>query len=224
MNDAGKPHRTAHAAEGLRLPERAHEPDPRTTLTLAQHHADIDTVSLSQRVPELVAIQFETARNLYLYSWHVYRFYMVAEMQAYATLELGLRYRLPERLPPKYQRPKAEKPMLFGLLNYAIDHGLVRNEGFRRWHEASHQRARERRSLERIQMMKDQGLDELEWDESEPIAVTPEDQKWDLLEILRKGLPDARNEQAHGSTQLTRHVRGTIELVAEILNQVYDTK
>jgi hypothetical protein len=113
--------------------------------------------------------------------------------------------------------------MLFGLLNYAVDNGLVRNEGFRRWHEASHQRAMERRSFERIQMMKDQNLDELTWDENESIAVTPEDQQWGLVEILRKGLPDARNEQAHGSTQLTRHVRGTIELVAEILNQVYET-
>jgi len=223
MNDAGSSNRTIHAAESLRLPERAHEPDPRTTLTLAQHHADIDAVRLSHLVPEPVSIQFETARNLYLYSWHVYRFYMVAEMQAYATLELGLRHRLPERLPPKYQRPKADKPMLFGLLNYAIDNGLVRNEGFRRWHEANHQRAMERRSFERIQMMKDQNLDELTWDEDEPIAVTPEDQQWDLVEILRNGLPDARNEQAHGSTQLTRHVRGTIELVAEILNQVYET-
>jgi hypothetical protein len=37
---------------------------------LTVHHANIDRIKVSDQVPEDVAIQFETARNLYLYAWH----------------------------------------------------------------------------------------------------------------------------------------------------------
>ena len=36
----------------------------------------------------------------------------------------------------------------------------------------------------------------------------------------RTGMPSLRNELAHGSPMLTRQVIGTMELVAEILNQL----
>lgn len=136
-------------AEALRDPVSAMAPDPRTgmfagqvPLSLAAHHADIARVQLSPAVPESIAIQFETARNLYLYAWHVYRFYMVAATQALTTLEFGLRERLPSQLPEPYQRARQKQPMLAGMLGYAIDQGLVRNEGFRRWHQAGEQHAR----------------------------------------------------------------------------------
>lgn len=215
-------------AEALRDPDTAMAPDPRTDMfagqaaqSLAAHHADIATVQISPAVPEPIAIQFETARNLYLYAWHVYRFYMVAATQALTTLEFGLRERLPSRLPEPYQWPKQKQPMLAGMLRYAIDQGLIRNDGFRRWHHAADQRARERRSLEAIQTMIDQGLDRMEIDDDAPVEVAPQDQQWDLVSILSNSLPSLRNELAHGSPMLTRQVRGTLELVAEILSQLY---
>ncbi|MFM0572967.1 hypothetical protein PQQ88_32335 [Paraburkholderia caledonica] len=216
-----------NAAESLRSPDTAAEPDPRTTMfaghtlpSLAAHHRDIEAIQLTIGVPEAVAIQFETARNLYLYAWHVYRFFPVAQSQALFSLELGLRARLPDRLPEPYQRSWHQQPMLAGLLGYAIDQGLVRNQGFRRWHQAAEGRARQRRSMEIFQAMIDQQLESVEIDE-EAISVTPDDQSWDLVKILRKSLPGLRNELAHGSSMLTNQVLGTIELVAEILSQIY---
>ena len=190
-------------------------------LTLAAHHADIANVQLGPAVPEPIAIQFETARNLYLYAWHVYRFYMVAATQALTTLEFGLRERLPARLPEPYQRARQKQPMLAGMLLYAIDKGLISNDGFRRWHRAALHRARERRSFEAIRTMIDQGLEQMEIDDDAPIDVVPADQEWDLVAILSDSLPSLRNELAHGSPMLTSQVLGTLELVAEILNQLY---
>ncbi|MEK6669353.1 MAG: hypothetical protein AABZ19_11060 [Pseudomonadota bacterium] len=217
-------------AEGLRNPASVALPDIRTKVmagdvsaSLAVHHADIEAIRLSGAVPEPIAIQFETARNLYLYAWHVYRFYMVAKVQALTTLELGLRTYLPDRLPEPYQRPRQKQPMLAGMLGYAIDEGLVRNDGFRRWHEAAERSARQRRSFEIVRTMIDQQLEVIEHDEMEPLEITPEDQRWDLLSVLRESLPHARNKLAHGSTTLTNQVLGTIELVAEILGQLYPT-
>ena len=215
-------------AENLRSPVTAAEPDPRIAMlagqtqpSLAAHHLDIEAIQLTVDVPEAVAIQFETARNLFLYAWHVYRFFPVAQSQALFTLEFGLRVRLPNKLPKRYQRPWQPQPMLAGLLAYAIDQGLISNEGFRRWHRAAEGRARERRSMEILQTMIDQHLETMAFDENEPVKPTPEDQSWDLVQILRKSLPSLRNELAHGSSMLTNQVLGTIELVAEILSQIY---
>lgn len=218
-----------NAAESLRGPDTAAEPDPRTTMfagqtlpSLAAHHRDIEAIQLTAGVPEAIAIQFETSRNLYLYAWHVYRFFPVAQSQALCALEFGLRERLPKRLPEGYQHPRQPQPMLAGLLRYAIDQDLIRNQGFRRWHRAAEDRARQRRSMEIIQtMMIDQQFESIEVHEDEPVNVTPEDQSWDLVQLLRTGLPDLRNELAHGSSMLTNQVLGTIELVAEILSQIY---
>jgi hypothetical protein len=65
------------AAELLRTPEQMREPDPRAPRlafpnmdALTVHHANIARIKVSDQVPEDVAIQFETARNLYLYAWH----------------------------------------------------------------------------------------------------------------------------------------------------------
>lgn len=215
-------------AEGLRNLISVALPDIRTRIvagdvsaSLAAHHAEIAAVQLSKSVPELIAIQFETSRNLYLYAWHVYRFYMVAKVQALTTLELGLRTCLPDRLPEPYQRHKQSEPMLAGMLGYAIDKGMIRNDGFRRWHDVAEQNARQRRSFEILKSMIDQRLEMMEFDEKAPVEITPEDQRWDLVAVLRESLPYQRNKLAHGSTALTRQVLGTIELVGEILGQLY---
>lgn len=215
-------------ADSLRSMEAVHQPDVRTASfgfpnppTLADQHARIAPVCLVPEVPEKVAIAFETARNLYVYAWHVFRFYPVAQMQALATLEMGLRARLPSRLPEPYQWQKQKEPMLHGMLGYAIDQGLLKNEGFSRWHTAAENKARQRREREAVRRLLDEGLEVVELDDNEPVEITPEDQKWDLLAVLRDGLPRARNELAHGSSWLSHQVRGEIELVAEILNQLY---
>jgi hypothetical protein len=225
---ASDPTQMLPTAECLRTPDLVDKPDPRTSYYWGQNppslelqHQDIEAIKLNAWVPEQVAIQFETARNLYLYAWHVYRFYMVAEMQAFSTLEFGLREKLPKRLPAKYQRPDADQPTLFGLLNFAIDQGLICNEGFKRWHEVAAQKAHHRQRMDVIQTMIDGQLDELEIDGDAPLVIKPEDQSWDLVAILRKTLHKARNARAHGGSELTRQVLGTIELIAEILNQVY---
>ncbi len=217
-------------AEALRTPESVMEPDPRNAYfgfypaSLEERHNDIAALILNSTVPEKIAIQFETARNLYLYAWYVYRFHMVAAKQAYATLELGLRTILPPRLPEPYQRPQAKQPMLKGMLRYAIDQGLLRNEGFRRWHAAAVAKAKERISMVAMQTMIDQGLESIEVDDSEPLVITEEDRSWNLLQTLTETIPSLRNELAHGSSMLTNQVLGNIELAAEILNQLYPNK
>src|SRR5579862_4313211 len=128
--------------EGLRPTEYVHEPDPRSTMfvridrtngtsrpiELADHHEQISAYGLHAGVPQEIVLQFETARNVYVYAWFVYRFYPVAEHLSLACLELALRERLKEEM--RTGKIKSKRPTLYPLLKYAVDHGLVKNEGF----------------------------------------------------------------------------------------------
>src|SRR2546426_803333 len=93
--------------EFLRPVEYVCEPDPRSLsfvkmdpctgefvpLTIQDYHQAVSQFTLNAKVPEEIVHQFETAKNLYLYAWFVYRFYPVCEHHALACLELALRKR-----------------------------------------------------------------------------------------------------------------------------------
>jgi hypothetical protein len=192
--------------------------------TLEEHHADIAKFQLSADVPKDIVIQYETAKNIYLYAWYVYRFYPVAEHQALACLEMGLRARFPEGLPPGFgykNRPNL-RPTLAPLLRYAIDQGLIRNEGFSRWHSLVQQRARNRVMFEQIEDMgmSNSMVGEITVDE---VVANAQDLDCDFVSALDEFLPGIRNSYAHGSSRLNNQVLGTFELVNEILAQVYPT-
>jgi len=71
-------------------------PDPRRSNivgTLQDEHDDLASIRLNDGVPLVVAQLFETAKNVSLYSWFVYRFHPVSELVAFSALELALNLR-----------------------------------------------------------------------------------------------------------------------------------
>lgn len=182
--------------ERLRPAEHIYEPDPRNALTAwvdrssgvirpVQANDLYDAVTafvFSPAVPEEIAQHFETVKNVYLYSWFIYRFQPVAEMQSLACLEYALRTRLADEI--KAGKLKAKRPGLQKLMRYAVDNQLIKNEGFARW-------------------------------------VRAQDPEWDLLRSLESALPQSRNDYAHGSYNLMPTALGIIELVHEIINQLF---
>lgn len=218
--------------EKLRPPEYVGEADPRSTMfvrvdrvngttrviELADHHEEISAYALHAGVPQEIVLQYETARNVYLYAWFVYRFYPVAEHQALACLELALRERLKEEI--RTGKIKGKRPMLRSLLDYAVAQGLVRNEGFSQWQNRGEIRSRARVEMEKFREMSDKGLTEMTWDESD-IQITAEDLDWDYVKMLPELLPMVRNEYAHGSTQLHNWALRSFQIVSEIINQLY---
>ena len=131
--------------EKLRPAKHVLEPDPRNAQTawvdrtsgairpaqLCDLYDAVAAFSLHPGVPEDIAQHFETVRNLYLYSWFIYRFQPVAELQGLACLEYALRMRLANDI--KAGRLKEKRPGLRGMMKYAIESRLVKNEGFARW-------------------------------------------------------------------------------------------
>jgi len=106
------------------------------------------------------------------------------------------------------------------LLKYVVEHGLVKNEGFATWRNRGEINSRHRVEMERLREASGKNLDEITWDDLD-IQVTAEDLNWDYVNVLADTLPMLRNDYAHGSTELHNWALRSIQVVCEIINQLY---
>ena len=210
------------SADKLRDATTALEPDTRarttsairadgtvSMVTLQERHAAVSGFELTLAVPLDIRVHFETAKNLYLYAWFVYRFYPVAEQQALATLEFALRERLAPLFPDQFGPSAKRHPSLSTLYAKARKEKLITNAGLRANERLARKRADYRASMEHIREMEARGLSEMRFDDS-AIEPLPEDYAHDSLKIFAETLPFFRNTYAHGSSMLHSTVLGTL--------------
>lgn len=177
--------------------------------------------SLNTTVPDGIAIHFETAKNLYLYAWFVFRFYPVAEQQALASLEFALREKLVDFVQAfTAKHPKSGGPGLSRLLSHAKSIGLIQNEALAGRYEWALGATKARYSMQKINEMIAAGLDEMEFDDSH-LTPTDADLQHDRLGDFIKAIPKIRNDYAHGSSTLHHTVLHTFDLVSQLINQLY---
>lgn len=218
------------SCDALRYSDQAVQPDARCEsfaivdatgvrkATLADRHAAVAGYVLNATAPDAVRIHFETAKNLYLYGWFVYRFHPVAEQQALASLEFTLRERIaPSNYP---SRDSAGKPGLTKLLTQAKKLGLIRNDALRDRLARATAIARERHQFELFEEMHRTGATEISFDDSR-VQPTSEDLNHDWIAIFVESLPLIRNSYAHGSGMLHPTVLHTFGIVCELINQLY---
>jgi 3-phenylpropionate/cinnamic acid dioxygenase small subunit len=110
--------------------------------------------------------------------------------------------------------------MLKDILRFAISTGVVTNQGFADWHEIVRKRARYRVEQDRFREMLEQKTTSMVWDES-LVRVTEEDERVDYVGMLLDTIPQIRNSYAHGSSNLHNQGLQTIQIVAEIINQLF---
>jgi hypothetical protein len=102
----------------LRSPKRIFDRDPRSSgfdilgehgfraKTLEDQHKAVAEIAIHAGAPEAVVVKFETAKNLNLFSWFVYRFHSAARSHAYECLELALRIRFKDDLYARAERKR----------------------------------------------------------------------------------------------------------------------
>lgn len=166
-------------------------------------------------MPEGIAIQFETAKNLFLYSWFVHRFHHIADLQAVATLELSLKTKFDE-LNIQY-RPNCG---LAKLLDKAEENLLIKSEDIPGYLESASRRAKHRHFFNTLQRMHEEDLDELEIDESK-IVAEPEDFDLNYLKSTFLNLKEIRNIFAHGATALLFPSLNILTLTRALINTLY---
>lgn len=217
-------------SDALRDITTATNPDPRTAflavveggvpraLTLNDQFETVSQFKMNASVPMAIRIHFETAKNLYLYSWFVYRFYPIAEQQALGSLEFALR----ERLQPLQNSESAMEYRLglAKLLQRARENGLIRNEAFKSRQHWAIERARDRYRAERYQEMIGGSLAEITLDESN-VQPTEDDLNFDWFALFIEYMPKIRNNYAHGSQTLRANVLRTFDIVCDLINQIY---
>jgi len=181
--------------------------------------------SLNSNVPQHIVAQYETARNLYLYAFNVYRFYNVAQQQLYSVLELAIKdgigeEKLKEFIKSKSTKKRRPQPGLRIYMRYIKEHEVIVNSDFPRWHQRN-RIAAENAYHERItKLMDEQGLEEYTWDDSE-IDESQFNEDWDYTEMLCDVIPKLRNSFAHGSKDLYSDVLGFFEDISIIINSIY---
>lgn len=208
------------SSDSLRSADGALRPDPRMQhMLLDEHCRAIRKYGLTPNVPESVCIHFETAKNLYLYSWFVYRFHMVAEQYVYSTLELALREKL---LGMKLLDGSDRARGLSKLLKIAREADLVSNERFTGRQKWATQLAHNRYSREMSDYMFRENLTEIVVDYSS-VVPNEEDLTFDWLDHFIRHLPIQRNLHAHGTDALYQTIGWTFEVISELINQLYSS-
>jgi hypothetical protein len=200
-----------HWCDLFRDLERVMTPDPRylsrsvldptvgaRQMTMEDHWQDIATIDLHEGVPWSVRVHFDTARNLLLHSWYVYRFHPVAEMHAFSSAEYALNRRAgtpPHQIGPGFKM----------LLARAVEEGWIRDDRFRHYGEIAARRAEAIR----------QESDLLGTEEPASPELRP------YVETLIEALPFLRNELAHGSAHLSTSGKRTLALCCDLINQLF---
>lgn len=178
----------------------------------------IACIVLSSAVPLEIRVHFETAKNLFLYAWFVYRFHPVAEQHALASLEFALRERLAQ--------PKGENNNIGGrnglsaLLKRAYADGLIKNDNIRNRTQWAWELARERYRRGALLEMISSSSEEIILHETD-VRLTEEDLAYNWIGNFIESLPRIRNIHAHGTSMLYPNVIRTFEIVSDLIDQLY---
>ncbi|MFZ2308191.1 MAG: hypothetical protein WAW73_05995 [Rhodoferax sp.] len=214
-------HEVVHLADRLRESDAALNPDPRTPPgeTLESHRQQIAQFQVSDSAPYSVRVHFETAKNVYLYAWFVYRFYPVAEQHALTTIEFALCERLRPLFPQMFGTQLDRSPGLKVLIEKAKAANLISNHGFSACHRLALRRAQERVSDEAMRLLIEGNLDVVEVDYK---SARPKPQDYpDVLSVYAETLPSIRNTYAHGTSMLHNMVLGTFETAMDLVNELF---
>ena len=169
-------------------------------LTIESMYDAMNQFELSEAVEEKIRVQYDTARNLFLHSYFVYRFFNVAESQLFSVLELALKEVIEQKHLSAFKKTTKGKKFRSGLrlyLEFISINKIIRNEDFPAWHNRNWVAARNDYDEKVFKIMEEQGLDEYQMDSSE-IDETQYDVELNYVEILCELIPKQRNEYAHG--------------------------
>lgn len=170
-------------------------------ITFADYYRSVSGITLHVGVPDGVHSHFDVAKNLLLYSWYVYRFLMVAEMQASASLELAIKEKCARENEP-------QKRGLKNLIGLAESKCWVKNDGFSMWQRVKEgaEKYREDRKI----LCEIAGI---------PYVEVPF--SYDYIAVIKDSIPYIRNYYAHGAKGYGPGGHLRLQICAEFINQLF---
>lgn len=165
-------------------------------LTLEEFSKPIYEITLDEHTPTNIVTHFETAKNLALYSWYVYRFMPISELYAYITIEMALR-----------NKENNTKTPFSKLLKKAVKDKVIVTEKLSHWRQVK--KFKERQYSEALEFSKLRGA-----------PPPPPPKLSDYAETLSDVIPFFRNTYAHGSSSISPFPYLALQNSADIINQV----
>jgi hypothetical protein len=162
--------------------------------TLEEFHKRVEKIRLHDGVPEKIRSHFETARNLVIYSWFYYPFNVTAELCAYTSVEYALRIKAGKL---------SGRPSFRRLLRKAVEENWIRDEGF------SHVKR------------KHDDLRAYNEDLPPDFQIRESELAQEYCKNLTESLPFLRNDLAHGSSTLHEQGAFTVQICADLINQLF---
>lgn len=188
--------------------------------TLQDYHSILTTIDLNGNVPVDVRQLFETAKNLSLYSWFVYRFHQVSELVAFSALEMALRMRYIEENPSDPDK-KQSSPTLYKLMQHAKDNKWITNDGFPSLYNHAKYSAQNKKFIEIIETHDFYAEQDVEVDEPTEEEISEALSNIDMVAAITQNTHKLRNDLAHGSSTLHPNSISTLRTVSETINQIY---
>jgi hypothetical protein len=189
-------------------------------ITLGQHHQALNELVLHEGVPLEVRELYETARNIALYSHYAYRLQQPAEMTAFAALEMALRIYAQSARPELFE--KKTPPTLGKLARVALEGKWLTDERYPSRRARAERFARHKKFRSDVEYMESQGLKEMPATEPTEEDVQAAMSELAIAESFLETVTQHRNTLAHGSSMIMPSVFGTLGLVSESINQLFD--
>ena len=169
-------------------------------LSLELFHDLVRSLELDSPPHLFVHDHFDVARSLLLYSWFESSFYRPAELQAFATLELALRFRLCGS-----QTLRDHGPGMRRLLRQAVAHELLRDQDLRPYPRITgFGRAWSREYGTRVP--------DPDTDRTHTVR--------NYVEVLCEAIPDVRNRLAHGEPGWVPTAFATLSTCRDLINRL----
>tara|TARA_R110002012_G_scaffold199142_1_gene368195 strand:- start:1691 stop:2344 length:654 start_codon:yes stop_codon:yes gene_type:complete len=190
--------------------------------TLEIEHDVLSQITINETAPRTAIQLFETAKNLSLYSWFVYRFHQVSELTAYSALEVALKEKYQLENPSDESKKQQVRLTLFTLLKHAKENQWIKNEGFPSHYWRAYRFAESQKNWEKSKIHDFEKEPEVLCEEPTAKEVEEALSNIDLVSAVAENTNKLRNNLAHGSSTLHPNSVQTIQLVSEIINQLYD--
>jgi hypothetical protein len=188
--------------------------------SLEDRHTELSLIQLNESVHLEVKQLFETAKNLSLYSWFVYRFHQVSELVAFSALEMALR-ELYLKQNPKDPTSKKRDPTLFPLLQHAKKEGWITNDGFPSLYKRAKHLAEQEKAMAKMKEHDFVKEPSMSIDEPSEDEITEALSKLDIVSEITDNAHKIRNNLAHGSSTVSPSSVYTLSIISEVINQLY---
>ena len=195
------------------------EPDERQRFfvgSIQDYHEELSKIVLNDTVPAGSRQLFETAKNLSLYSWFVYRFHPIAELTGWLALENALLEKAKRE--GELASDTERSPALRRLLAMACKHSWLQEDRIADRREAARARVQQRKVTEAI-------VKNVDWVEDvTETEISEEAVNMRLLPQICRAASELRNHLAHGGQMLHPNSRATLRVTADLINQLFPNR